>query len=153
MHNENTKDADLFEEGVPNQNPEQTYEIQVDGETLQLTLPQILEAAQAGLTKRSQNIRRDGAMQEMDNGAIYAAFLEEYPDVAPTDIPQEVWDLAAREGSLVAAYRKYELMQLRMELDTLQKNEQNRQSEVGSAASDGETPAADPVVRALLGTK
>ena len=45
----------------------------------------------------------------MPNGQIYAAFVEEYPDVRPEDIPQQVWEWAQQEGSLVSAYRKWRL--------------------------------------------
>ena len=127
------------------------YEVEVDGETLRLTLPQLIEAAQAGLSKRCQEVRRGGAARAVPNGEQYAAFLQEYPDVRPSDIPQAVWQLAAQEGSLLSAYRKYENTLLRAELETLRKNNDNAAREIGPAASDGENPAAYPVVRALLG--
>ncbi|MGE4549597.1 MAG: hypothetical protein AB7C89_08625 [Intestinibacillus sp.] len=146
-------EADIFNGEAAARSAEPAYEIPVDGQTLRLTLPQLIEAAQAGLTKRNQGIRRDGAARAVPNGQIYASFLAEYPDVQPSDIPPEVWEQAAREGSLVSAYRGYELQRLRAELAALQKNRENRAGEIGPAASDGETPAADPVVRALLGSR
>ena len=145
-------EADIFSEETAAQSAEPTYEVQVDNQTLRLTLPQLIEAAGAGLTKRSQSIRTGTAARTVPNGQTYAEFLVEYPDVQPSDIPPEVWEQAAREDSLVSAYRKYELDRLRAELAALQKNRENAAGEIGPAASDGETPAADPVVRALLGT-
>lgn len=129
----------------------QTYAVQVDGQTLELTLEQLVQAAQAGLDTQNQAVRREHAAAATPMGDVYAAFLAEYPNVAPADIPPEVWQDAQTEGSLVAAYRKYELAQLRMQLAALTRDKANRALAIGSAASDGEAPEGDPIVRALLG--
>lgn len=129
----------------------QTYEITVDGQAIALTLPQLLQAAQEGLSKVNRTARLQNTASALPEGEIYAAFLTEYPDVAPEEIPQEVWEQAAREGSLVAAYRAYELRQLRADLEALRQNQENQKSRVGSALSDGEATESDPVVRALFG--
>lgn len=85
----------------------QTYPVEVDGEVVELTMDELLEAAAQGLSKRNAYIRRNRAANAMPNGQIYAAFVEEYPDVRPEDIPQQVWEWAQQEGSLVSAYRKW----------------------------------------------
>ena len=64
-------------------------------------------------------MRRNRAANALPNGQIYAAFVEEYPDVRPEDIPQQVWEWAQQEGSLVSAYRKWEIAELRDELAAL----------------------------------
>ncbi len=131
----------------------QTYAVQVDGQTLALTREQLVQAAQAGLEAQNQAVQREHAADAptASMNGVYAAFIAEYPDVAPADIPPEVWQDAQAEGSLVAAYRKHEIAQLRAQLAALAKDRANRALEIGSAASDGEAPEGDPVVRALLG--
>ncbi len=79
------------------------------------------------------------------------AFVEEYPEVKPEDIPQQVWEWAQQEGSLVSAYRKWEILELKDELAALEVNQKNRRAAVGPAQSDGEPAGVDPVTLALLG--
>ena len=119
----------------------QTYPVEVDGDIVELTLEELIDAAAQGLSKRNAYIRRNRAANAMPNGQIYAAFVEEYPDVRPEDIPQQVWEWAQQEGSLVSAYRKA----------ALEMNQKNRRAAVGPAQSDGEPTGADPVTLALLG--
>ena len=69
----------------------------------------------------------------------------------PGDIPQEVWQDAQTEGSLVSAYRKYEIALLKAQLQALEQNARNRQQAVGSAAGDGQPAQMDPVIAALRG--
>lgn len=130
---------------------EQTYPVEVDGEVVELTMDELLEAAAQGLSKRNAYIRRNRAANAMPNGQIYAAFVEEYPDVRPEDIPQQVWEWAQQEGSLVSAYRKWEIAELKDELAALEMNRKNRRAAVGPAQSDGEPTGVDPVTLALLG--
>lgn len=129
----------------------QTYPVEVDGDIVELTLEELIDAAAQGLSKRNAYIRRNRAANAMPNGQIYAAFVEEYPDVRPEDIPQQVWEWAQQEGSLVSAYRKWEIAELRDELAALEMNQKNRRAAIGPAQSDGEPVGADPVTLALLG--
>ena len=129
----------------------QTYPVEVDGDIVELTLEELIDAAAQGLSKRNAYIRRNRAANAMPNGQIYAAFVEEYPDVRPEDIPQQVWEWAQQEGSLVSAYRKWEIAELRDELAALEMNQKNRRAAVGPAQSDGEPTGVDPVTLALLG--
>ena len=129
----------------------QTYPVEVDGDIVELTLEELIDAAAQGLSKRNAYIRRNRAANAMPNGQIYAAFVEEYPDVRPENIPQQVWEWAQQEGSLVSAYRKWEIAELRDELAALEMNQKNRRAAVGPAQSDGEPTGVDPVTLALLG--
>lgn len=129
----------------------QIYPVEVDGDIVELTLEELIDAAAQGLSRRNAYIRRNRAANAMPNGQIYAAFVEEYPDVRPEDIPQQVWEWAQQEGSLVSAYRKWEIAELRDELAALEMNQKNRRAAVGPAQSDGEPTGADPVTLALLG--
>ena len=151
--------ADPFAQNMPTQNTgdpaaqagQQTYPVPVDGEMRQLTLEELIEAASLGLSKQNAYIRRNRAANGMPNGQIYAAFVEEYPDVRPEEIPPQVWEWAQQEGSLVSAYRKWEILTLKDELAALEMNQKNRRAAVGPAQSDGEPAGVDPVTLALLG--
>lgn len=128
-----------------------TYPVTVDGETRDLTLDELIDAAARGLSKENGYVRRNRAAAGISDGQIYAAFVEEYPDVRPEDIPPEVWEWAQTEGSLISAYRKWELLTLKDELSALQMNQKNRKAAVGPAKGDGEPSGVDPVTLALLG--
>ena len=130
---------------------QQTYPVPVDGQMVELTLDELIQAASLGLSKQNAYIRRNRAANGIPNGQIYAAFVEEYPDVRPEDIPQQVWEWAQQEGSLVSAYRKWEILELRDELAAMEMNQKNRRAAVGPAQSDGEPAGVDPVTLALLG--
>lgn len=123
--------------------------ITVDGQALTLTMEQLVQAAIAGLSKRGEMLRLAGASSQVPNGQVYANFISAYPDVKPGDIPQEVWQDAQTEGSLVSAYRKYEIALLREKLRALEQNADNRKQAVGSAAGDGHPVQIDPVIAAL----
>ena len=129
----------------------QTFPVPVDGQMVELTLEELIEAASLGLSKQNAYVRRNRAAAGMPNGQIYAAFVEEYPEVRPDEIPQQVWEWAQQEGSLVSAYRKWEILTLRDELAALEMNRKNRRAAVGTAQSDGEPTGVDPVTMALLG--
>ena len=154
--------TDPFAQSMPAQNTgdtaaqaaqggQQTFPAPVDGQTVELTLEQLIEAASLGLSKQNAYARRNRAANGMPNGQIYAAFVEEYPDVRPEEIPQQVWQWAQQEGSLVSAYRKWEILELKDELAALEMNQKNRRAAVGPAQSDGEPAGVDPVTLALLG--
>ena len=130
---------------------QQTFPVPVDGQTVELTLDELIQAASLGLSKQNAYVRRNRAAAGMPNGQIYAAFVEEYPDVRPEDIPQQVWEWAQQEGSLVSAYRKWEILELKDELAAMEINQKNRRAAVGPAQSDGEPTGVDPVTLALLG--
>ena len=133
---------------APEMASETTYPVEADGEIHELTLDELIEAAAQGLSKHNAYVR---AANTLPNGQIYAAFVEEYPDVRPEDIPQQVWEWAQQEGSLVSAYRKWEIAELRDELAALEMNRKNRRAAVGTAQTDGEPAGIDPVTLALLG--
>lgn len=144
------------ETGAPKDMPlrdseEQTYAVNVDGQTMELTLEQLIAAAEQGLSKANAAVYRGQAAENMPGGNVYQAFLEEYPEIQPDEIPPEVWDNANRSGDLLGAYRVYELHKLRKELEELKKNAENRKLDVGSARSDGENNITDPIILALMG--
>ncbi len=130
---------------------EQLYTINVDGQPMQLTLEQLIAAAEQGLSKANGAARREQTLGGMPNGDVYRSFLNEYPDIRPNEIPPEVWDAANQSGDLLGAYRAFEIKKLREELEEYRKNADNRKLDVGSARSDGEASITDPIILALMG--
>lgn len=130
------------------QDTEQTYAVTVDGQTLELTLEQLIAAAEQGLSRANDAAKRS---QNGGQSNVYQSFLSAYPDINAQDIPPEVWDDANRSGDLLGAYRAFEIRKLREELEQLRKNADNRRMDVGSARSDGENTITDPIILALMG--
>ena len=130
------------------QDTEQTYAVTVDGQTLELTLEQLIAAAEQGLSRANDAAKRS---QNGGQSNVYQSFLSAYPDINAQDIPPEVWDDANRSGDLLGAYQAVEIRKLREELEQLRKNADNRRMDVGSARSDGENTITDPIILALMG--
>ena len=130
------------------QDTEQTYAVTVDGQTLELTLEQLIAAAEQGLSRANDAAKRS---QNGGQSNVYQSFLSAYPDINAQDIQPEVWDDANRSGDLLGAYRAFEIRKLREELEQLRKNADNRRMDVGSARSDGENTITDPIILALMG--
>lgn len=147
---EQKKQDNPFEEGAKNPQ-EETIALTVDGQELTLTMEQLVQAAISGLSRRGEIIRMAGAAGQVPDGQVYANFIASYPEVRPGDIPQQVWQDAQMEGSLVSAYRKYEIAQLKAKLAALEQNAVNRAQAVGSAHGDGQPGQLDPVIAALRG--
>ena len=133
------------------QDTEQTYAVTVDGQTLELTLEQLIAAAEQGLSRANDAAKRSQNGGQGGQSNVSQSFLSAYPDINAQDIPPEVWDDANRSGDLLGAYRAFEIRKLREELEQLRKNADNRRMDVGSARSDGENTITDPIILALMG--
>ena len=128
-----------------------SYAVTVDGQTLELTLEQLIAAAEQGLSRANDAAKRSQNGGQGGQSNVYQSFLSAYPDINAQDIPPEVWDDANRSGDLLGAYRAFEIRKLREELEQLRKNADNRRMDVGSARSDGENTITDPIILALMG--
>ncbi|MGN1014445.1 MAG: hypothetical protein ACI4PM_03695 [Butyricicoccus sp.] len=152
----NNREQMNAQQGALTDSDEPLYAVTVDGETMELTLEQLIAAAEQGLSRANQQAQagmmpQQSAPETGENGQTYSRFLNAYPDVRPMDIPEEVWQEANRTGDLLEAYRVYEIAKLRQELEDLRTNRQNREFDVGSARSDGENRITDPIILALMG--
>ena len=76
--------------------------------------------------------------------AMFASFVQAYPDVKADSIPKEVWETAGRTFDLVGAYRDHEIRTLRKEVETLRQNNKNKERSTGSRKSVGATTPKDP---------
>lgn len=110
----------------------------------------IKTAARNGLGYDNVKAQRD-APAGASPDRVYIDFIEEYPDVDPKSIPDEVWRQANREGSLLSAYRAYELKQYRARLAAVEQNEKNRRTCAGSVETAGSPPEPDPFLQGLFG--
>lgn len=150
MHMNNTQMPQAAK-NQQSQDTEQTYAVTVDGQTLELTLEQLIAAAEQGLSRANDAAKHSQNGGQGGQPNVYQSFLSAYPDINAQDIPPEVWDDANRSGDLLGAYRAFEIRKLREELEQLRKNADNRRMDVGSARSDGENTITDPIILALMG--
>jgi hypothetical protein len=75
--------------------------------------------------------------------AMFANFVMAYPDVKPDEIPQEVWEDAARTFDLTGAFQRHENRKLKAEIATLRQNNKNKDRSTGSRRSVGATTPKD----------
>lgn len=76
--------------------------------------------------------------------SMFTGFIEEFPDVKAEEIPESVWQECAKTGDLAGAYRKYENQKLKAELETMKKNQTNKDRSTGSRKSSGAATPKDP---------
>lgn len=101
---------------------------------------EISEAEALLRVQRNRNAASEQKEEPSKADEEVTRFMREYPGVKYEDIPKEVWDEANQTGELVAAYRGYELRQLKAENEKLKqaaKNERNAQRSTGPLKSTG----------------
>ncbi|MBQ8900846.1 MAG: hypothetical protein IJY72_07810 [Akkermansia sp.] len=81
---------------------------------------------------------------EKERNAMLTRFVEIYPEVKATDIPQSVWAEVNKSGNLVEAYSRYENKQLRDKVAVLEQNAKNAARSTGSRKSAGASKPKDP---------
>lgn len=106
-----------------------------------------LKKTNAAKAQEAERQKADAQMQEFQKQARekdVQAFIRLYGKIDAKDIPEEVWKDANENGSLVAAYGRYENRKLQAQIQELQqklniqnKNEENKKKTVGSMKSDG----------------
>lgn len=97
---------------------------------------------------QAEQAKADMAKQQVQ------VFMREYPDVDLQNLPQEVIDDIDNNGeTLLSAYRHYENIQLRKELQASRTNNLNRGKAVGNIAQNvgGKKGDVDPFLAGLLG--
>lgn len=86
------------------------------------------QTAQNAVRQERQQQRTEAAARRKDMNA----FLNQYAEVKPEEIPKEVWAEVAGGNSLVGAYTMYRNRQLQAELDAERQNSRNRRNAPGS---------------------
>lgn len=106
------------------------------------------QAQQQAAAEAQRRQQQDAVRQRQE--ADIQEFVSRYHSVDPKTIPQSVWDEVRKGDTLVNAYSRYEVQQLREENQRLQKqlatkeqNENNRSKSVGSVQSAGSKVNAD----------
>jgi pyruvate-formate lyase len=84
-------------------------------------------------------------------------FVQRYPGLDPKTIPTSVWQDVRKGETLVNAYGKYEMQQMREENQRLQQqlnakaqNDKNKENSLGSMQSGSATPKTDPFLDELF---
>ena len=81
---------------------------------------------------------------EKERNAMLTRFVEIYPEVKATDIPQSVWAEVNKTGNLVEAFALHENKQLRDKIAVLEQNTKNAARSTGSRKSAGASKPKDP---------
>ena len=92
------------------------------------------------LQKELSEIReeREAAKKEAEKNKEYEDFLAAFPDVNPEDIPKEVFE-EAQNTSLSEAYMKWEIKELKNQINIAKTNEKNAKASVGGVTETGPT--------------
>ncbi len=106
------------------------------------------QARQQAVAEAQRRQQQDAVRQRQE--ADIQEFVSRYQSVDPKTIPQSVWDAVRKGDTLVNAYSRYEVQQLREEnqrlqqqLATKEQNANNRSNVVGSVQSAGSKVNAD----------
>lgn len=106
------------------------------------------QARQQAAAEAQRRQQQDAVRQRQE--ADIQEFVSRYQSVDPKTIPQSVWDAVRKGDTLVNAYSRYEVQQLREEnqrlqqqLATKEQNANNRSRAVGSMQSAGSKVNAD----------
>lgn len=95
---------------------------------------------------------KESTQREEEKNKKYQEFLNKFPDVNPEDIPKEVFE-EAENSSLSEAYMKWQLGELKKQLEVAKTNEKNANSAIGSVTSTGTTNekhSKDPFLEGFL---
>ena len=106
------------------------------------------QARQQAAAEAQRRQQQDAVRQRQE--ADIQEFVSRYQSVDPKTFPQSVWDAVRKGDTLVNAYSRYEVQQLREEnqrlqqqLATKEQNANNRSNVVGSVQSAGSKVNAD----------
>lgn len=111
---------------------------------------------QAVQTKEQTERQQAEAMRQRQQRDV-DEFVQKYPNMDYKTIPAEVWQDVRKGETLVNAYGKYEMQQLRAENQRLQQqiaakaqNEKNKENSLGSMRSGSQTQKTDPFLDELF---
>jgi hypothetical protein len=118
-----------------------------------------IELAQKGMDydrirKRYERLKTTALREGADPAGIKRTddidgFLEDYPEVKPSEIPAEVWEAVRAGRSLSEAYMKWENNRLRDESESVRQNRAMNGVSTGSRDSGGVPNALDEFAREL----
>lgn len=102
------------------------------------------DAIENNPTVRQAKELMDRQAQEAAVQKNYADFLAEYPTVKPEQISKETWELVNQGKSLVDAYAKQELKEMRAKIKVYEQNEKiGKKAPLGSVTAHGSEEVAE----------
>lgn len=145
-------DFSEYYNGEGKQTPPQENEqhiIKYNGKELEMSLEELKTAAQKGLNYDKVKAQRDALAGEAEDDDL-TSFLDEYPDMDPESIPQEVYEKAEQEGGLLPAYRSHLLKAQTLEIEHLKRENENLKKSPGGVSSESDS-SYDPFLAGLFG--
>lgn len=122
--------------GMPEEDARRAVELDNREARVQEAETEAAQAAQRESQRGAAETRMKADIQE---------FLQEHPDVKPTEIPKEVWDMVRSGSSLTRAYDRHTINQLRLANAAARQRGANAARSTGSMRSAGEdTKSKDP---------
>lgn len=110
-----------------------------------------------GYQTQEQRMREQQMAAQQRQQRDIQEFVQKYPGLDPKTIPASVWQDVRKGDTLVNAYGRYEMQQLRAEnqrlqqqLDTKAQNDKNKQNSLGSMQSGSGVPKTDPFLDELF---
>lgn len=105
-------------------------------------LKQVREAAKKATEKKETEKATEPSPEERRQ-AMFAGFMQAYPNVKADEIPKEVWEDAGRTFDLTGAYQRWENRKLKAEIELLRQNNKNKERSTGSRKSVGSAKPKD----------
>jgi hypothetical protein len=143
------REQSLIQTGL---SPEAAKErVQLDNDKATLEVER--KAVEQERTTAQAQQRADQLKQERISADLQT-FLSTYPDVKPSDIPKDVWAVVHGEGGkapvpLVTAYTKHLNDQMKMELEALKQDKENRAKSPGSMNTKGAKSDIDALIDSI----
>lgn len=103
--------------------------------------------------QEQQKQQQQQQQQEQEMAKQQQEFMELYPDVAPKDIPDEVWKDWENGTNLAFAYMKYERKQMSQQLKEMKTNENNVKKTfiTGGIKKQGAAEVEDDYLKGFFG--
>jgi hypothetical protein len=155
---DNEEIMDEWEENAEPAEAEEAVTLKYMGEERTVGREEALALAQKGMDydrirgryERLKTTAISGGDEAVRRSADIDEFIEDYPEVGPSDIPDEVWDEVRRGRSLSGAWARHENRLLRARVDELSAGLEGRARTTGARSGPGDPAAGDEFLRYLM---
>ncbi len=151
-------EKNLFDDEMSSGSPPSSHKIKYNGQDVELSIDELKTHAQKGMNYDKIKAQRDALSMARGDVKDYLDFIDEFPEVSPESIPEEVWERVAKNENLVSAYRAHKLVELQGKIAAYEQglmhekqNQKNKEMTIGTAKNQGKTPPIDPFLQGLLG--
>lgn len=106
-------------------------------ELTQKNIPEDLakEVLEGRKFREQYHVKEQSDQAKAQQEAEFQAFLDTFPEVQPSDIPQSVWDEVTKGKSLVDAYTRHENQALKQKLAEIEKGKEIDATNAANAAA------------------